>query len=284
LKRSKVASVERGPAIGAWPRGAKLAVLVTVMFEAWPEGKSPPYSPMASPLRKGVTDLQGIAWARYGGTTGIWRILRLLDDAGIKATVCANAHALELYPDAAKEIVKRGHELAGHGYVQNEFMPYLTPKKEQETIRRCARIFEKIAGVRPTGWASPRMTPTEHTAAFLAEEGFRWHGDCHDSDLPYVVHTKKGALAMLPHSDYTDNRALRASLRDYHQVYVDTAELLLREPVAYLNVTMHTHVGGRPNMAAVIAETLAFLKSRPGAWFARHDEVANWTLDQAQAR
>ena len=35
-----------------WPDGARIAVMVTVMFEAWPEGKGPPYGPMASGLRE----------------------------------------------------------------------------------------------------------------------------------------------------------------------------------------------------------------------------------------
>lgn len=57
-----------------WPNGARLAVLVTVMLESWSEGKSPPYSPMTSPLREGTMDRHGISWAEYGGKTGIWRM------------------------------------------------------------------------------------------------------------------------------------------------------------------------------------------------------------------
>ena len=47
-----------------------------------PEGKAPPYSPMASPLREGVTDLQGVSWANYGGRTGIWRLGQIFKDFG----------------------------------------------------------------------------------------------------------------------------------------------------------------------------------------------------------
>lgn len=36
---------EPGPMVAAWPSGARLAVMVTVMFETWPEGKAPPYPP-----------------------------------------------------------------------------------------------------------------------------------------------------------------------------------------------------------------------------------------------
>ena len=219
-------------AIQAWPRGAKLAVMATVMFEAWPEGKSPPYSPMASPLRDGTVDRQGISWAEYGGKTGIWRLLRLFDELGIKATVAANALALERFPEAARAIAQRGHEVAGHGYTQDRLMPYCSAAEERELIGRCADIIEATTGKRPVGWASPRMTPTEHTASFLAEAGFLWHGDSHDTDLPYVLQTAKGPIVALAHSDFTDNRVLRGSPRDFFDVYKDTFDFLHRtEPV-----------------------------------------------------
>ncbi|MCX7151571.1 MAG: polysaccharide deacetylase family protein, partial [Proteobacteria bacterium] len=114
-----------------WPDGARIAVMVTVMFEAWPEGKGPPYGPMASGLREGTLDLQSVAWAHYGGRTGIWRLLRILDGFGVKATVAANAVAIERFPEAGKAIAAGGHEIAGHSYAQNMFMPYCSEEEER---------------------------------------------------------------------------------------------------------------------------------------------------------
>ena len=71
-----------------WPNGARVAVMATVMYEAWPEGKGPPYGPMASALREGTLDLQSVSWANYGGRTGIWRLLRLFKAFDIRATIC----------------------------------------------------------------------------------------------------------------------------------------------------------------------------------------------------
>ena len=55
-----------------WPDCARLAGMATVMCEALPEGKGPPYGPMASSLREGTLDLQSVSWANYGGRTGIF--------------------------------------------------------------------------------------------------------------------------------------------------------------------------------------------------------------------
>ena len=262
-----------------WPNKARVAVMVTVMFESWPEGKGPPYGPMASALREGTLDLQSISWAHYGGRTGIWRLMRLFDEHKLKATVCANALSIERFPESAKELAKRGHEIAGHSYTQDMFMPYFSPEDEQALIRRCAGIIESVTGTRPTGWASPRMTPTVHTAKFLAEDGYLWHGDYHDTDLPYIVGTDSGKIVALPHSDFTDNRVLRGSPRDFHDVYKDTFDYLYAmEPGSLLNLTVHAHFGARPPLAAMVHEVLKYIRGHDSVWFARHDEVARHVL------
>ena len=257
----------------------KLTVLMTVMFEAWPEGKAPPYGPMASNLREGTLDLQGISWANYGGRTGVWRLLRLFDEFAVKATFCANAHALERFPQAARALAERGHEIAGHGYTQDLFNPYLGEAEEQAYIRRCASIIEATTGKKPVGWASPRMTPTAHTARFLAQDGYVWHGDYHDTDAPYVVETPAGRIAALPHSDFTDNRVLRGAPRDFHAVYKDTFDYLhANEPGAFLNLTLHAHFGARPPIAAMLHELLRYMSRYPDVRFVRHDELAREVL------
>jgi hypothetical protein len=129
------------------------------------------------------------------------------------------------------------------------------------------------------------MTPTEHTATFLAEHGFVWHGDYNDTDLPYVVNTSKGPIVALQHSDFTDNRVLRGNPRDFFQVYRDSFDFLYRtEPVGIINLTVHAHFGARPPMASSLVETLKHMKYHPGVWFARHDEVAECVIKRNGAR
>ncbi len=255
--------------------------MATIMFEVWSEGKAPPYSPMTTSLKAGTADLLGISWSQYGGKTGIWRILRILDDAQINATICLNAKCAELFPDAVKEAHRRGHEIAGHSYTQDLVLPYLSAAEEKEVIQRCQRIITETVGVAPVGWFSPVAAATVNTAPFLAEAGFIWHGDYNDTDLPYVLKTGEGRLAVLAHSDFTDNRTLRSSPRDFYNVYKDTFDYLYQnEAPALLNLTMHCHFGGRPMMSAMLHELLRYMKGFPDVWFARHDEVARWVLTQ----
>jgi peptidoglycan/xylan/chitin deacetylase (PgdA/CDA1 family) len=267
--------------IDAWPNKARMAVMVTVMFETWPEGKAPPYSPMASPLRDGVTDLQGISWAEYGGETGVWRLAEIFAKFGIHATFATNARAVERYPEAVRALVQAGHEIAGHSYTQDMIVAYMTPEREREVIRQCTDIIGNATGKRPVGWASPRMTASPSTAEFLAEEGYRWHGDYNNTDLPYMVRTGKGDLVALMHSDFTDNRVMRGSPRQFLDVYRDSFDFLYNTGKAeILNLTMHTHFGGRPPLAAMLAQILEHIGRFDDVWFPRHDEVADWVFKQ----
>jgi peptidoglycan/xylan/chitin deacetylase (PgdA/CDA1 family) len=267
--------------VSSWPAQKKLAVMVTVMFEVWSEGKAPPYSPMTTSLKPGTADLLGISWSQYGGKTGIWRFMRIFDDVDIKATICLNAKGAELFPQAVQRLHERGHEIAGHSYTQDLILPYLSLDEETEVIQRCKRIIEKTVGTPPLGWFSPVAAPTEHTAELLAREGFLWHGDYNDTDLPHVVETAKGQLVAIAHSDFTDNRTLRSSPRDFFNVYKDTFDYLYKhESPSLVNLTVHAHFGGRPLMSAMLHELLRYMKGFPGVWFARHDEIARWALAQ----
>ena len=48
----------------------------------------------------------------------------------------------EVFPNAVKELNKRGHELAAHSYTQDTILPYLSPEEEREVIRKCCRVIE----------------------------------------------------------------------------------------------------------------------------------------------
>lgn len=274
------------PTLKAWPNGARIAVMVTVLYEAWSDGEVPTHSPMvlASPLRPGTPDLQGVSWAEYGGKTGVWRILDILARWGIQATFCTSARAVECYPASIEAIHAAGHEVAAHAYVQDDVMPYLSLEQEIELIDRCTDTIAGAVGQRPTGWISPRATATPHTAGLLAQRGYRWHGDYNDTDLPYVLNTPAGSLVALMHSDFTDIRVIRGSPRDFLDVHRDSFDFLYNSSKPEIvNLSLHTHFGGRPVIASMFAQILDYFRRFGRVWFARHDELADWIRSASAA-
>lgn len=271
----------RKASIAAWPNNAKVAVMVTVLYESWSPGEVPSHSPMvlAAPMRPGTPDLQGVVWSEYGGETGIWRLLEILKQRGIASTVCTTASTVERYPDSIAALDAAGHELAAHSYTQDMLLPYLTREQEADLIRQCTDIVGGAVGKQPVGWISPRATATRHTADLLIDAGYRWHGDYNDTDLPYVIRRNGSDLVALAHSDFTDIRAIRGAPRDYLHVHCDAMDFLRksRRP-EIINLSIHAHFGGRPLMAALFDQILDYYGSFDDVWFARHDQVADWVL------
>jgi allantoinase len=260
-----------------WPDGKRIAVAVTAMLETWSEGKAPPYSVQASPVKAGVIDHAGIAWGSYGGKVGVYRLINLFRENGIRGTFCVNGRCAELYPDAVAQIVESGHDVAGHGWYQDQLMSYMPPDEERDTIRRSLEALEKVTGRRPVGWLSPSMAFSENTRRFLVEEGLKWHGDARDSDLPRVVDTASGPIVHIPGSDFTDNRVLRSSSMDLWDVHKETFDYLYhREAPAFMVLSMHCHFGGRPMISAVMDKVFKHVLRHPDVWLATYAEIAQW--------
>ena len=263
-----------------WPKNARMAVVMTCLLENWSEGKGPPFSVQTTSLRPGTHDRAAMTWGTYGGRAGVWRLLKILDANQIPSTFVANARALELNPAAAVQIVKSGHEIAGHSYAQDDLLAYLNAEQEKEIIQRCVRIITEISGERPKGWLSPVLASTERTEGILADEGFLWYGDYNHVDLPFVVPVGQKSIVALPHSDFADHRVLRQNPRDWFDVYKDTFDYLYEnEPTSYLNITVHCHFGGRPLIATHVDKILKYIRGFADVWIVRHDELAKWVLD-----
>jgi hypothetical protein len=74
--------------------------------------------------------------------------MRILDNFEIKATVCLNAKAAELSPDAVKELHRRGHEIATS-----------RPKKRKKWFEDAPASLKARAFDRPVGSARSRRRP-----------------------------------------------------------------------------------------------------------------------------
>jgi peptidoglycan/xylan/chitin deacetylase (PgdA/CDA1 family) len=264
-------------AAATWPDGKRIAVLVSVLLENWSPGKWPSYFTRTTPLRAGVSDVAAIEWSHYGGREGIWRLLKLLERCRVRATVFTNALSAELYPDAVRAIVAAGHDVAAHGLSQDQALNDLPPDQQQASIRRALDTLERVAGRRPTGWASPVYSWTEETTELLVREGLTWRADGLDASGPKLLHTPAGSIVTLPWCEFVDNRVLRASPRDFHDVYKDSFDFLYaNEPMAILHLAVHSHFGGRPLIAAQLDKLLRYFAGFPDVWMPRHGELVDW--------
>ena len=120
-----------------WPKQARIAISVVVNYEEGseystldgdPRGESLGESPSNVPV--GDRDLANESFFEYGSRVGVWRIMNVMDQYNVKGTFFCCAQALEKNPEVGPEIVRRGHEVMGHGNRWEEYY-----KMDRETER-----------------------------------------------------------------------------------------------------------------------------------------------------
>jgi len=95
----------RYPRPWVWPGNANIAMSIGFAFEAFRY-----HSQYSHSAEKGKVDLFSLSYADYGWKSGVWRLLDLLDDVGLKASMSTNGLAAERHPEAVRTAAEAGHE------------------------------------------------------------------------------------------------------------------------------------------------------------------------------
>lgn len=264
-----------------WPDGKQYAIFVNVAFEAWSEGVAPGISPMGNPLPGGLFDTQARSWGEYGWKRGVWNLLDVLGDAGVTATFLTSGILAEIAPGAVRAIAAGGHSLCAHGMSQDEFPGTLSEQQERDRIAACRDGLRRAGGVAPAGFSYPRGTASARSARLVAEAGFTWFADQFDDDRPYVQPTESGPLVILPLAMEVNDlpqRMRHGFPADVFETSFDQALAAVRRfsrGDLYIDVTVHTHVGGRALGALYFARVLEKLKGLAAeAWVTTRDAAA----------
>jgi peptidoglycan/xylan/chitin deacetylase (PgdA/CDA1 family) len=258
-----------------WPEGRRMAVMLTFDFQGGEDVK---------PDRNGRINHEEWTQAEYGPRTGIWRILRILDDCDVKATFLTCGGIAERYPDQAKAIVQSGHEIAGHGY-HHEVARDLTRDQERDVIQRTTAMIEKRTGRRPVGWRSCTQSP--NSLELLMEEGYLWNSNSFSYDLPFLWQHESRRLVELPRQPFGDGRAYghrdSGNPHDTLAIWKGMFDEFYQESnagPAFCPFQFHPYVSSRPGRARVLRDIIQHMKGHEGVWFARGSEVAELVLNQ----
>ncbi len=267
------------------PPGKRVAVCITVLLETWSEGNAPSYSVQTTALKPGTVNHAGISWASYGAREGVWRVLRTLERHAVPATFFTNARCVEVYPSAVRAVVTAGHDLAGHAYTQDGLLTYMDAAEERATIHKSLDLLNSVSQKPVSGWLSPVLAFTPNTPGLLAAAGLTWHSDVNYADLPHRITTHAGSMIAIPNSDFTDNRVLRGSPRDYADVYKHTLDFLREhEDGSFLAIALHCQFGGRPMMIAALDEILAYFTRLPDVWIVSHETLAQHLIQSGATK
>ena len=278
-----------------WEGGAKVAVQIVINYE---EGSEKSFAMGDNvndilyelPLSlEGQRDLAVESMYEYGTRAGIWRMLRVFDDAGIPVTWFAAAVALERNPAAAEKLVRRGDEAASHGFRWSNHFE-MTRDEEREAIRRAVLSIERTTGSRPLGWYCREMSV--NTRELLVEEGgFVYDSDCYSDDLPYWTVVCERPHLVVPYGlVVNDGRYVLPQGFGSPEDFFDTAKAHLDrlrndgdDVPRMMSVGLHSRIAGNPARSDALARFIDYGQSLGDVWFARRIDIARTFIEQQPA-
>lgn len=273
------AIVDRAPL--AAPDGGRMIVWPLMSLEAWDPRRAMARAVLPPPRGRPVLpDVPNWCWHEYGMRVGFWRLRRLLDDMGVKATVTLNGAVCGAYPRVLEACLESGWELNGHGWEQ---IPMQEVDDQRESIRKTAEAIGAFAGRRPRGWFGPGLTETFETLDLLAEAGFEYVGDWAFDDQPVPLATGSGEIVALPYNlevhDIVVSLIQGQPPHAYRDRAVDQFETLYAESAESARVmsfSVHPYVSGVPHRVRHVREMLEHVLSKPGVVVMTGEQILDW--------
>ena len=272
-----------------WPGGARVALWVVPALEFFPLDQ--PAKPFKAPggMVTPYPDLRHYTLRDYGNRVGIFRIMKVLDRLGIKASVAINSAVAERYPFLLEQVSQRGWEIIGHG-VDMGRLHYggLAVEEEAAQIRQALGTLREMSGQRVTGWLSPAKSESMNTLDLIAAEGIEYVCDWINDDLPYPLKTKHGQIYSMPHSHEIDDQTIMLQYHHTEDEFVeqvaDQFGVLYREAAdgggRVMAITLHPWISGQPQRIKALERALGHIMGHDGVWAASGAEILAAFKDQ----
>jgi peptidoglycan/xylan/chitin deacetylase (PgdA/CDA1 family) len=263
------------------PNDAKVALWVIPNVEYFPfDLPSTPINPACAHL---VPDVLNFSWRDYGTRVGIWRIMDILDEAGIRATSATNALVCDYFPEYIEEAKRRGWEFMCHGLTNARGMGGMNEKDERETIFQSVEKLTRSTGKAPQGWLGPALAETMRTPDILKEAGLEYVSDWVNDDQPYYMNTLRGPLVSMPYTIELND--IQVFLRggytpeQYYRMLIDQFEVLYEEgarSARVMGISLHPFIAGVAYRSKYLRKALLEITASSGVWLATGGEIVSW--------
>ena len=272
-----VARVGRKLTPKSWPNGARVAVCLS--FDDDTE---------APLLRDGTTSPTSLSASDFGAESGTPRILKMLDHYQIPATFFVTAVDAMLHPDLLPSILKSGRNEVGiHGWI-HELTTRLTEAEEERLLDQAIDYLTKATGKRPLGYRAPSWAFSAVTLDLILKKGFLYDSSLQALDEPYEVmsrgkNTGLVELAIdwtLTETPFLGQNGRMPSPELLYQLYKDEFDGAYDEGTMFV-LTLHPYLSGHRAPMTHLDKFVAYMKSRPGVWFATGSQIADYVKKQA---
>jgi len=271
-----VARVGRKLTPKSWPRGAKVAVCLS--FDTDTE---------APLLRDGNTSPTSLSAVEFGAQSGMPRILAMLDKHQVPATFFMTAVDAMLHPEMLAAIQRSGrHEIGVHGWI-HELTTRLTEAEEERLLDQAIAYLTKATGTKPVGYRAPSWAFSASTLDLILKKGFLYDSSLQALDEPYEVMSRgknTGLVELAIDWTLTETPFLGQNGRMpqpelLYKLYKDEFDGAYNEGTMFV-LTLHPYLSGHRAPMKYLDEFVAYMKSKPGVWFATGAEIAKYVKTQ----
>lgn len=238
-----------------------------------------------------------LSLGQYGMTHGLPRMLDMLDEFGIKATFFVPGKTAETYPEAIREIARRGHEIACHGYEYENF-GLLSDDEQRQRIGKAVEAIEKACGKKPVGFRAPIGDLMLSTLDIAREYGMTYSSDLFDDDRPYFMKVNANGDEILqipmqwanfdlPYFAFNYRPAFpfgQGRVANYSNVLSNWKDEFTGHYNHHLCYTLQldTQTSGSPGRSAMVREFFEYMTSHQGVWFATGSELVEFCKNNRQ--
>lgn len=263
-----------------WPGEKRLAVYVAINIEHFPFG-----------IQCGVDlDRQTQPWSQrswlwrdYGNRIGGWRLLEMFNELRLPAAVIANTANYEHNAALISAHRDRGDELIAHGRSNAERQIEMDVDHERRMIEEVTELMTRADGVRPRGWLSPYLTPSDNTTDLLAQSGYDYcldWGICDEQPFWVKAANDRRILAVPYPIELNDQPAVvyrQNTAGEYADMIVENFEEMLERSASsplVCAISLHSFIMGQPFRARRLRTALKHILSHDEAWVTLPREIS----------
>lgn len=198
--------------------------------------------------------------------TGLQRLLQILADLDISATVAFTTEAVESSPQLLKRAQEQDHEIAASACAATVSTPELLETLANLTAGPIHGLIEQLPG----------LPSTEVEGTFGDDSGSAWRVTGVSGDLPFSVADPPATV--IPISPYLIDMAwLSPAAPLPPSSLLETWSLALashRTEGTFMPIILHPHIAGRPGLAESVRRFLDEAIGAGDVWIARADHIA----------
>jgi len=158
--------------------------------------------------------------------------------------------------------------------------------EEERLLDQAVEYLTKATGKRPVGYRAPSWAFSPYTLDLIRKKGFLYDSSLQAMDEPYEIVSQGKPTGLvelaidwtLTETPYLGRGGTMPSPTQLFQLYREEFDGAYDQRTMFV-LTLHPHVSGHRAPLKHLDELIAYMRSKPGVWFATGEQIARYLKD-----